>query len=323
MSQYLVPVTTPRKLTRIGMGTVPALFADDGEKAADRFLEFFAATIRNQHTRTAYAQAIWRFSGWCGVHGFRLDALRPVHIAGYVELLGKRKEEGGAGLSKPTVKQHLAALRMLFDWLVTGQVVPYNPATSVRGPKYVITRGKTPVLTEDEAKSLFETLGEAIGEADRRVVQRPDDAAARQRRLLALRDRALIGVMVYSFARISAVLGMDVEDYYQRGKRWWIRLHEKGGKHHEVPVHHKLEEYLDGYLAEAQLGVRRGEPLFRSLNRRRQLSDRRLSAREALAMIKRRAGQPTWARLSAATPSGPPASPITSSIRARLKKPSK
>jgi site-specific recombinase XerD len=271
------------------MDTVPALFADAGEKAADRLIEFFAAHIRNKHTRTAYAQAIWRFSDWCGEHGFRLEALKPVHVAGYVELLGKRTEEGGAGLSKPTVKQHLAALRMLFDWMVTGQVVPYNPATSVRGPKYVLTKGKTPVLTEDEAKALFEALGGVIEEANQLLATKPANPAARQRRLLAMRDRALIGVMVYSFARISAVLGMDVEDYYQQGKRWWIRLHEKGGKHHEVPAHHKLEEHLDAYLAVAQLSGCKGEPLFRSLSRQRQLSARRLSAREALAMIKRRA----------------------------------
>ena len=60
-----------------------------------------------------------------------------------------------------------------------------------------------------------------------------------------LRDRALLAVMVYSFARVSAVVGMRVEDYYQQGKRWWLRLQEKGGKHHAVPIHHKAEVYLD------------------------------------------------------------------------------
>ena len=55
--------------------------------------------------------------------------------------------------------------------------------------------------------------------------------------------------MVYSFARVSAVIGMNGDDYYPDGKRWWFRLHEKGGKFHEVPAHHKAEEYLDAYLA--------------------------------------------------------------------------
>jgi site-specific recombinase XerD len=289
MSQDLVPVTTQRKSVRAGLRIVPVLFAEAGERATERFIEFFAANIRNPHTRIAYAHAVQRFSDWCQPKRVGLNELKPVHIGAYVEELGKRKEEGGAGLAKPTVKQHLAAFRMLFDWLVIGQIVSSNPATSVRGPKHVITKGRTPVLTEDEARSLFERLGAVMEEADKRLVELPHDATAKQRRLLALRDRALIGVMVYSFARIGAVLGMNVEDYYQRGKRWWIRLHEKGGKHHEVPAHHKLEEYLDPYLAEAGIADRKGGPLFRSLNRQRQLSLRRLAAREALAMIKRRA----------------------------------
>jgi integrase len=107
--------------------------------------------------------------------------------------------------------------------------------------------------------------------------------------IIALRDRALIGVMCFSFARISAVLGMNVEDYYQQGKRWWLRLHEKGGKHHEVPCHHKAEEYLDAYLAAAGVAGQKRVPLFRTTDRRRKLTARRLSRREALAMIKRRA----------------------------------
>jgi hypothetical protein len=60
--------------------------------------------------------------------------------------------------------------------------------------------------------------------------------------------------MTYSFARISAVVGMKVEDYYPVGKRWWVRLHEKGGKQHEMPAHHELEQFLDEYLAAA--GIR-------------------------------------------------------------------
>src|SRR5262249_48003093 len=112
---------------------------------------------------------------------------------------------------------------------------------------------------------------------------------AEQLPLSALRDRALIGVMVYSFARISAVLGMDVEDYFQRGKRCWLRLHEKGGKNHDCPAHHKAEEYLDASLAAAGLAGRKGEPLFRRLGRRGELTGKRLDRREALAMVKRRA----------------------------------
>jgi len=286
MPQDLVPVSVPRPLKQTSQDVVPALFAAAGKRAVNRFIEFFAANIRNRHTRAAYAQAIRRLSDWCMSveRGYRLEELTPIHIAAHIEELGKRKEDGGAGLATPTVKQHLAAIRMLFDWLVIGQIVPYNPATSVRGPKYVIKRGKTPVLTESEARSLFEAIDHKT-DADGRWVEKE----ASEMTIAELRDRALIGCMVYSFARIGAVLGMNVEDYYQQGKRWWIRLHEKGGKHHEVPVHHKLEKYLDAYLAAARLAGRKSEPLFCSLDRKRQLTGRRLDPREALAMIKRRA----------------------------------
>jgi integrase len=108
--------------------------------------------------------------------------------------------------------------------------------------------------------------------------------------LLGLWDRALIGVMVYSFARIGAVTRMNVEDYYQNGKRWWLRLHEKGGRFHEVPVHHKAEQYLDAYLRAANLTDSPKTPLFRTLpGRNGRLTDQRLNRREALKVIKRRA----------------------------------
>jgi hypothetical protein len=79
----------------------------------------------------------------------------------------------------------------------------------------------------------------------------------------------LIAITVYTFARMGVVLGMSGEDYYQQGKRWWIRLHEKGSKHHERPSHHKAEDYLDAYLAAAQLGDDKDTPLFPTANRMR------------------------------------------------------
>jgi integrase/recombinase XerD len=275
MPHAIVPVT-PKPLTRAGIDVIPTLFTDAGERASFRLIEFFTAEIRNKNTRIAYGQAVRRFCGWCETQGLRLAQLTPIHIAAYVEQLGQGEQK----LAKPSVKQHLAGLRMLFDYLVLGQVIPYNAATSVRGPQYVVKKGKTPVLTEDEARQLFAAINDRIGKKLEK--QEPPD-------ILDLRDRALLGVMVYTFARIGAVLGMNVEDYYQQGKRWWIRLHEKGGKHHELPAHHKAEEYLDAYLAAAMLGDDKDTPLFPTANRHRQLTGRRLVSREALAMIKRRA----------------------------------
>lgn len=95
--------------------------------------------------------------------------------------------------------------------------------------------------------------------------------------------------MVYSFARVGAVLALNVDDYFPKGKRWWIRLYEKGSKHHEMPLHHKAEGYLDAYIQAAGIGDEKKQPLFRALDRHRQLSDRRLTRRDCLEMVKRRA----------------------------------
>ncbi|MBS0264731.1 MAG: tyrosine-type recombinase/integrase [Planctomycetes bacterium] len=245
-----------------GGAVIPRLFLDAGEDACRRYLEFFAATIRNQNTRQAYLRAVTQFANWCERHGVALREISPLLTSLYIEELGQR-------LDRPSVKQHLAAIRMLCDWLVIGHVLPVNPTASVRGPKHVVKRGKTPVLTSEQARQLLDSIDVTT--------------------IVGLRDRAMIAAMVFSFARISALLGMNVEDYYPDGKRYWLRLHEKGGKFHEVPAHHKAEEYLDEYILAAGINNAPHAPLFRSIDRRRQLTDRRLSRREALAMIKRRA----------------------------------
>ena len=155
-------------------------------------------------------------------------------------------------------KQHLAAIRMLFDWLVTGGVLATNPAHAVRGPKHVVKRGKTPVLVADQARALIESIPIT------RTITLADGTTAEVPCLVGLRDRALIGVMTYAFARIGAVVAMRVEDYFANGKRWWVRLHEKGGKRHEMPAHHKLEVFLDGYIRAAGIGGDAKAPLFHS-----------------------------------------------------------
>lgn len=257
-------------MSSFGSVPVPTLFADAGEHASRRYIEFFTATIRNPHTRQAYVTAVTQFADWCENHGLKLNQLQPVVIATYIEWMGTRS-------AAPTVKQHLAALRMLFDYLVIGQVCPTNPCHAVRGPRHVVKQGKTPVLTAEQARQLLDSIDITT--------------------LIGLRDRALIGVMVYSFARVGAVTKMDVADYWQNGKRWWLRLHEKGGKHHEVPAHHNAEAYVDAYLAAAGIADQLKSPLFRTLTRHGQsVTNNRMDRRDVLAMIKRRAkaaGLPT------------------------------
>lgn len=262
------------QLDRCNGMVVPAIIADAGEQASRRFLEFLAANIRNLNTRSAYRRAVGHFCSWCESRSLGLHQLGPIAVAAYIEQLA-------ATHSAPTVKQHLAATRMLFDWLVIGQVVPNNPAASVRGPKHVVKDGKTLVLSADKARELLKSIP---------IAEKDEKTGAATTLLLGLRDRALIATMIYSFARVSAVVNMDVEDYWQSGKRWWLRLREKGGKHHEVPAHHKLDEYLDAYLNAAGIAGAAKTPLFRSADRRSgRLTIQRLDRRNALEMVKRRA----------------------------------
>jgi len=260
MSSEMVPIPS-RDLARAGLLNLPAAIGRAGEAAAWRFIEFFTANIRNRNTRAAYAEAVAQFFAWCEQHGvYTLEQIKPVVIAAYIE------NHPGA---PPTVKQHLAAIRMLFDFLVTGQVVPMNPASSVRGPKYVVRRGKTPVLKADQARTLLDSI-------------KTDS-------IVGLRDRAIIGLMCYTFARVSAMVHTRVEDYYVSGKRWWVRLHEKGGKRHEVPAHHNAEAYLDAYLDAANIRDEKKSPLFRSVDKHRQVTTKPMTRTDVLRMIKRRA----------------------------------
>ncbi len=251
-----------RQLGAANLHNPPALFVDAGERTWQKFIEFFTADIRNRNTREAYARAVAQFSRWSTARKLALRDIGPIHVASYIE-------ERGLTAERPTVKQHLAALKRLFDYLVVGQVLPTNPASAVRGPKHVVKRGKTPVLTPDEARQLLDSIDITTN--------------------AGLRDRALIGLMVYSFARIGAVVAMNVEDYFQQGKRFWFRFREKGGKRHEVPAHHNAEAYLDQYIAAAVILGENDKPLFRTLNRQSQLTGERIDRREVLAMIKRRA----------------------------------
>jgi integrase/recombinase XerD len=150
-----------------------------------------------------------------------------------------------------------------------------DTAASVRGPKHSVKRGKTPVLTAGEARQLLDSI----------VPANPAVTPT----LIDYRDRALIAVMVYSFARVSAAIGMQVADYYTEGRKAWFRLYEKGGKRHEVPAHHNAADYVDAYLEAAGIASEKKSPLFRSIDRHRAMTDRPLEARNALDMIKRRA----------------------------------
>lgn len=243
---------------------MPVLAVRLGEAGLRRFLEFFTVNIRNRNTRAAYGRAAGKFFNWCEDRGIReMGQIQQMHVALYIESI---QDE----YSKPTVKQHLACVRMLFDWLIVGQVVPSNPASSVRGPKHSVAVGSTPVLSAEEARLLLDSI----------------DTSS----VIGLRDRALIGVMIFSFARIEAVVSLRVEDFYPEKRRYWLRLHEKGGKVNKMPCHHNLEAYLHEYIETAGLRAYPKTPLFRSARGRSgRLTEERLDRRNAWSTVRRRA----------------------------------
>jgi site-specific recombinase XerD len=262
MSNEIIRLSVPRGLAKIA-DAPPALFLPNA-KAAERFFDFFTSDIRNKNTRRAYYKAVCRFAHWCEGRGLRnLADVKPVHVAAFIEALGSE-------LSKPTVKQCLAAVRMLFDWLVVGQVMETNPAHAVRGPKHVVKKGRTSVLDREEARGLIASIDVST--------------------VMGLRDRALIAVMIYTFARIGAVLQMNVGDYFTQGRRGWVRLHEKGSKEHEAPCIPKLETYLDEYIAVAGISGDKDGPLFRTTGRSTG-KPHRLTQPDAYRMLQRRAKQ--------------------------------
>jgi site-specific recombinase XerD len=250
--------------TAIDTRLVPALIVDAGEQASWRYIEFFAANIRNPNTRRAYARACRHFFAWCEERNLALATIRPFDVGTYIEM---RQQTHSA----PDVKQQLAAVRMLFDWLVIGQVMPTNPAASVRGPKHVVKTGKTPVLEAGEWRKLMDAI--------------PTETVR------DLRDRALIATLTYSFARVGAAVKMKVEDLRPRGSAWTIRLQEKGGKQHAMPCHHVLAEALHAYIAAAGIADDRKGWLFRTCPRHSAtaLTDQPMTQPDAWRMIRRRA----------------------------------
>ena len=251
----LIPLSAPRIL-------VPALIADVGTGPTEAFLEFFAVGLINTNTRLAYYHAADRFMAWCDRNGLVLKQIKPIHVAAYFAHFPG---------SPRTKQQNLAAIRMLFSWFVERGALEMNPARDVRSPKFSRIEGKTPAFETEEVQKILSGIDVS--------------------NLIGLRDKALIATLAYTFARITAVVSLRTADYMQIGKRSFLRFVEKGGKEKEIPVHHKLEEVLDVYLARAGLGNAPDTPIFQSARRRkkkRTLSGRPLSRTDAAAMVRRR-----------------------------------
>ena len=243
---------------------MPALIAAAGDAAGWRYVEFFTANIRNANTRRAYARACRQFFAWCETRDLTLSSIRPHDVATYIETLQQT-------VQAPAVKQQLAAIRMLFDWLIIGQVAPANPASAVRGPKHIVKTGKTPVLEGKEWRRLIGII--------------PTDTVR------DLRDRALIATLTYGFARVGAALKMRVEDLQSKGSGWLIRLHEKGGKQHMMPCHYALAEALHAYIAGAGMAADKKAFMFRTSRGHGgiALADQPMTQVDAWRMVRKRA----------------------------------
>jgi len=240
---------------------MPATIEAHGPAARFAWEEFFRGEIRNDYTRRNYLHAVRRFLSWTEAHGIELARIAPAHVGAYLD-------ESTA--SAPTKKLHLAAIRAFFDRLVLRHVVVLNPAQSVRGPKHATVEGRTPEIGPAQVRQL---LG-SISPAD----------------VVACRDRALIATLVYTAARVGAVVRLRVRDLHRDEGTWSIRFDEKGGKQREIPVREDLRHLLSDYLGLAGAATWPADaPLFRSaVGKSKTLSDRPLSPGDACRMLKRR-----------------------------------
>jgi len=253
----LLPIPAERKPTN----DLPSIVADAGPAARFAWEEFLFGRLRNHHTRRAYARAVGRFLDWCETRRIGLQHVSPCDVGQYMDELPA---------ALPTKKQHLAALRHFFDQMVTRHAVILNPAASVRGERYQVVEGKTPEISVDQARRLLRSIGTAD--------------------VVGLRDRAIVGILVYTAARVGAVAKLRVRDYFDAGDQFCLRFTEKGGKSRDIPVRHDLQQFLTSYFATAgTASAAHDAPVFRTAVRRtKQLTEHPMTPSDIGRMVKRR-----------------------------------
>ncbi len=229
-------------------------------KTAETFLELLGARVRNPNTRSAYRVAWRSFLAFCSARQLELESVKAYHVGSWLD------QHPG---SKSTQRQHLAAVRLLFDSLLMRGVVEYNPAARARPPRLVRESSQTPVFEEAEITFLDSISPKSLKE---------------------IRDKAIFCVLLYSWCRVSALINLSVADYYERGGARWLRFQEKRGKDHEVPVHSKAKEAVDLWLERSYLASKPNAPLFPSFSKNREtLNWRRLDRRSVLKLVEKRA----------------------------------
>lgn len=267
MSTELVKVEH-RELAKGARGTSPpAIIEHAGKPAMFAYAEFFEAELENDHTHRAYRHAVNRFLAWCEDQGFDLQRVTPGAVASYLRHL---KTKNGPPASKPTRKLHLAAIRQFFDRLVIRHAVILNPASSVKGPRHQVSEGKTPAITPDQARQVLRSIDVS--------------------NVVGLRDRAIIGVLIYTAARGGAVAKLRLADFYTDGRQYLFRFDEKGGKIRDIPARHDLEGFVLEYLRAAGIAADSADaPLFRTVKgKTKELTGNVMKGNDVLRMVKRR-----------------------------------
>ena len=229
----------------------------------------------NTHTRQTYANGIDAFFRFLAVSGLSdLLDVEPRHVASFVT------EMDASGYETATVRLYLSALRMFLDACVVDGLLSVNPAKSVRAPRQSQLSGKTPVVMSKQVRQILDSIPDGYDSA------LPCTEAD-------LRDRALIGLMTFSFFRVSAAIGLRLKDYVSRGDEMWLIAQEKGSKRHEMPVHPTLEVMLDDLIIRMGWDAERTPPdmpLFQSsTGRGGRLTGRPLDRTAAWRMVRKRA----------------------------------
>lgn len=258
-----LPILRPEQLGELSTAReIPTIVTDAGNAARFAWEEFFFGRIRSPHTRRAYHRAVRDFLAWAEPQGLRLASISPAHVGSYLDSLS---------LAPASKKQVLAGLRHFFDGMVTRHAIPLNPAASVRAERYQVIEGKTPEITVKQARLLLKSIDTTD--------------------IVELRDKSIIGILIYTAARVGAVAKLKCKDLYDTGEQYCLRFHDKGGKSREIPVRHDLQLLLMEYLRSAavQIESHPDTPLFRSTIRKtKQLTDLPMTAGDIGRMVKRR-----------------------------------
>lgn len=258
-----LPVVRPSMGPKaVGEGNVvPTLIRSNGPAAQFVWDEFIYGRLRNPHTRRNYRHAVARFLRWCEERSIDLVKIAPRDVGQYLDALD---------FAPATKKLHLAALRHFFDQLVNRHVIILNPAATVRGERLQVVEGRTPEITVKQARLLLNSIDTS--------------------HVVGLRDRAIIGILIYTAARVGAVAQLRRADYYDTGDQYCLRFKEKGTKSRDIPVRHDLRGFIAAYLyAGGPDYSDRSTPLFpTAIRRTKRLTQNAMTAGDMARMVKRR-----------------------------------